>query len=123
MRNDMIAVSILIIPLLFAGCAGAPPKQQSVNALESEKGALYEELGTAYTKAGLYDEAITAYRKSLACNPNNADIHYYLGLLYQKSNKNVEKAVFHFKKYLYLKPEAKNKEEVLYLIEMILNRR
>lgn len=119
----MIAVSILVISLSFAGCAGAPPKQPSVQESASGYAALYEELGTAYTKAGLFDEAIEAYQKSLISNPNNADIHYYLGLLYQKSNKNVEKAVFHFKRYLYLKPDAKNREEVRYLIEMVSNKR
>ncbi len=123
MRNDLIAVSALVIVLSLAGCAGSPPKQVSVRDSESEKAVLYEELGTAYTKAGLFDEAIEAYRKSLICNPNNADIHYYLGLLYQKSNKNVEKAVFHFKRYLYMKPDAKNRDDVKYLIEMVLNRR
>lgn len=119
----MIAVSVLVISLSFAGCAGAPPKQVSVNDSAMEKAALYEELAAAYTKAGMFDEAIGAYRNSLISNPNNADIHYYLGLLYQKSNKDVEKAVFHFKKYLYLKPDAKNREDVKYLIEMVLNRR
>ena len=119
----MIAISILVISLSFAGCAGAPPKQPSVKEPALEKAALYEELGTAYTKAGLFDEAIDAYRKSLISDPNNADIHYYLGLLYQKSNKDVEKAVFHFKRYLYMKPDAKNREDVKYLIEMVLNRR
>lgn len=89
----------------------------------SERAKLYEELGTAYTKAGLFDEAIDAYSKSLVYGPNNADVHYYLGLLYQKSMKNPEKAVFHFKKYLYLKPDAKNKDDVRYLIDMVLNKR
>ena len=119
----MIAVSILVISLSFAGCAGAPPKKPGVQESASEKAALYEELGTVYTKAGLFDEAIEAYRKSLISDPTNADIHYYLGLLYQKSNKDVEKAVFHFKRYLYLKPDAKNRKDVAYLIEMVLNKR
>jgi tetratricopeptide (TPR) repeat protein len=123
MRNNLIAVSILVISLSSAGCAGAPVKPPSVQEAESKYAALYEELGTAYTKAGLYKEAIGAYLKSLTYGPNNADIHYYLGLLYQKSNKNVERAVFHLKKYLYLKPDANNREEVRYLIDMILNKR
>jgi len=123
MRNNAIAVSILVISLSFAGCAGAPSKRLNVQESASEKAALYEELGTAYTKAGLFEEAIGAYQKSLISDPNNADVHYYLGLLYQKSNKDVKKAVFHFKRYLYMKPDAKNREDVKYLIEMVLNRR
>lgn len=91
--------------------------------LVAEKAKLYEEMGVAYTKAGIYDKAIDAYTASLKYEPNNADIHYYLGLLHQKYNKDVEKAVFHFKRYLYLKPDAPNRDEVRYLIEMVLNRR
>lgn len=93
------------------------------NKLRTERAKVLEELGIAYTKAGLFDEAIDAYTKSLSYGPNNAQIHYYLGLLYQKNRKDTEKAVFHFKKYLYLNPDAKNRQEVRYLIEMILNKR
>lgn len=99
-------------------------KLKEENALlSSERAGMYEELGIAYTKAGLLDEAIDAYKKSLFYNPNNAQIHYYLGLLYQKTRKDVEKAVSHFKRYLYLNPDAKNKDEVRYLIEMVQNKR
>lgn len=93
------------------------------NKLRTERARMYEEAGTAYTKAGLLDEAIGAYTESLKCDPNNAQVHYYLGLLYQKSRKDVKKAVLHFKRYLYLNPDAKNKEEVRYIIEMIQNKR
>lgn len=93
------------------------------NQLKEERGMLYEDLGTAYTKAGLFDEAIDAYTKSLSYSPNNARIHYYLGLLYQKSLRDPQKAVFHLKKYLYIDRDAKDKDEVKYMIEMLLNKR
>jgi Tfp pilus assembly protein PilF len=123
MRNNIIAVSILVVSLSFAGCARIMPKRVTVEESAAQMGALYEELGTAYTKAGLFSEAIEAYKKAIACDPNNADIHYYLGLLYQKNNKDSQKAAFHFKRYLYLKPDAKNRQEVKYMTEMVLNRR
>lgn len=89
----------------------------------SERASLYQEAGTAYLKAGLFNNAIDAYNKSLSYDPNNADVHYYLGLLYQKQKRKPEEAAAHFKRYLYLKPDAENKEEVRYLIEMVLNKR
>lgn len=99
------------------------PLKEENDKLRSERAGMYEKIGTAYTKAGLFDDAIDAYKESLKYNADNAQIHYYLGLLYQKSQKNIKKAVQHFKKYLYLNPDAKNKDEVLYIIEMIQNKR
>lgn len=86
---------------------------------KKEKAELYEELGTAYTQAKLYDNAIEAYEKSLAFNRRNADVYYYLGLLYKHSNNNDKKAIYNLKQYLNYKPLAKNKDEIKYLIEML----
>ena len=99
------------------------PLKAENDKLKAERASVYEELGTAYTKAGMFDEAMDAYTKSLSYGPNNARIHYYLGLLYQKNRHDPEKAAFHLKRYLYLNPDAKDKKEVLYLIEMVLNKR
>lgn len=100
----------------------APLKEEN-DKLRAQRAAMYEETGIAYTKAGLFDEAINAYKESLKYNPANAQIHYYLGLLYQKAHRDVKKAVAHFKRYLYLEPDAANKEEVKYFIEMLQNKR
>jgi len=89
------------------------------DTLQNERAMLYQELGTAYTQAKLFDLAIEAYEKSLSFNSRNPDVHYNLGLLYKHSRNNSKKAVYHFKKYLQLNPEAKNREEVKYLIEML----
>jgi len=88
-------------------------------ARNNDMASLYQELGTAYTLAKLFGQAIDAYTKALSLNPNNAEVNYNLGLLYQHSRGDAKKALHHFKKYLRLEPEAKNKEEVEYLIEML----
>lgn len=86
---------------------------------QKEKTNLTQELGAAYTKAKLFPQAIDAYLNSLSLNPDNAEPHYNLGLLYQHSEGNTKKSLYHFKKYLELKPNAKNKKEVEYLITVI----
>lgn len=97
--------------------------EQCIRALEEisrkEKASLNQELGAAYTKAKLFPLAIDAYLKSLSLNPDNAELHYNLGLLYQHSEENTKKSLYHFKKYLELKPNAKNKKEVEYLIAVL----
>jgi len=87
--------------------------------LKSEKARLYDELGTAYTKAKLFQQGIEAYEKSLSFIPNNADVHYNLGLLYKHYLDNSKKAVYHLKKYLEFNSKAPNKKEVEYLIGML----
>ena len=87
---------------------------------QNEEAKLYEELGTAYTQAKLFDLAIDAYIKSLSFNSRNAQVHYNLGLLYKHSQDNYKKSVYHFKKYLALDPQAKNRKEVEYLIKMLI---
>ncbi|MFA5096216.1 MAG: tetratricopeptide repeat protein, partial [Candidatus Omnitrophota bacterium] len=58
-----------------------------------EKAELYQQLGTAYTKAKLFSLAIDAYNKALSINPRNAEAHYNLGLLYRHSKNNSRKAI------------------------------
>jgi tetratricopeptide (TPR) repeat protein len=80
--------------------------------LQKEKAQYYYNLGVAYAKAKLYDEAIGAYEKSLKIEDNNVDAHYNVGLLYDNLQQDPEKAIFHFQKYLELKPDADDKDEV-----------
>ncbi|MDD4908675.1 MAG: tetratricopeptide repeat protein [Candidatus Omnitrophica bacterium] len=84
-----------------------------------EKAELYQQLGTAYTKAGLFSLAIDAYNKALSINPRNAETHYNLGLLYRHSKNNSRKAIQHLKKYLQLNPDASNRKDVEYIIKML----
>jgi tetratricopeptide (TPR) repeat protein len=81
-------------------------------ALKKERGLYHYNLAVAYTQANLYDEAIEAYEKSLTFDQNNAEAHYNLGLLYQNIKQDPEKAVEHYRKYLELKPDSEDKEEV-----------
>jgi len=89
------------------------------NARKSDVASLYQELGTAYTLAKLFGLAIDAYIKALNLNPDNAEVHYNLGFLYQHSRGNTKKALYHLKKYLRLEPEAKNRKDVKDLIDML----
>ncbi|MCX5697205.1 MAG: tetratricopeptide repeat protein [Candidatus Omnitrophica bacterium] len=90
--------------------------QKNVKELEetlaSERGFYHYNLAVAFTQAKLYDEAIDAYKKSLEYNPANPEAHYNLGLLLANVKGQTEEAVEHYRKYLQLKPDAEDKEEV-----------
>ena len=90
--------------------------ENEIYALEDlileERGIYHYNLGVAYSRAKMYKQAIKAYKKSLEYNAYNAEANYNLGLMHKESQQAPEKAVFYFKKYLELQPNAKDKKEV-----------
>jgi len=101
--------------------------QRRMDALLSKKDSLdadavaklYEDLGTAYIEAKLYDKAIDAYLRVLEYTPRSLVAHYRLGLLYEYSKKDSKKALYHLSKFLKLGPEPKEKERARFLIKVI----
>jgi len=87
--------------------------------LKKEKAQYFYNLGVAYAKAELYDEAVEAYEKSLALQDNNPDAHYNLGLIYDSYRQDPDNAILHFQKYLELRPDADDKDEVLDWIDRL----
>lgn len=87
--------------------------RSSEETLQKERALYNYNLAVGYTQAKLYDEAVAAYEKSLTFNPDNAEAHYNLGVLYQNVKADPDKAAQHYRRYLELKPDAEDKEEVL----------
>lgn len=81
-------------------------------ALKELRVTYYSNLGVAYTHAQLFDEAMKHYAKTLIVDPDQPDAHYNLGLLYENYKKDAEKAIFHYRRYLELKPSATDWKEV-----------
>lgn len=80
--------------------------------LRKERGTYHYNLAVAYTQAKLYDEAVDAYKKSLEAFPNNADAYYNLGLLYENFKGDPDAAISCYQKYVELKPDAADRDEV-----------
>ncbi len=97
--------------------------QRQVHSFEkeslNEKATLYQQLGTAYVQAKIYDLAVDCYKKSIKLNPDNAELYYNLGLLYKHCQSDNNKSIYYFKKFLQLNPKAKNRAEVEYFIGML----
>jgi tetratricopeptide (TPR) repeat protein len=56
--------------------------------------------------------AIDEYEKALRLNPQDADTHYNLAIIYDEVSKNPKRAIEHYQKYLELKPDAADIDEV-----------
>ncbi len=65
-------------------------------------------LAIIYENCGKYSEAAQEYEKVLELDPNDADVHYNLGIVYDDFIQDNEKAVLHYSRYLDLVPNAKD---------------
>ncbi|MDA1277255.1 MAG: LysM peptidoglycan-binding domain-containing protein [Verrucomicrobia bacterium] len=57
--------------------------------------------------------AIESFEKALQTNPNSAQSHFELGLLYEKDVRDYGSAIYHFQKYMKLRPESNVSDMVL----------
>lgn len=92
---------------------------QMEQTLKHERSLYQYNLGIVYAQANRYDDAIEAYRKSIELSPRNADAHYNLGLLYDRVKTQSDRAAWHYRRYLELKPQAEDREEVQQWIDML----
>jgi len=76
----------------------------------------YHNLGLAYAETGLYDRAIAVLEQELELNPADADTHYLLGMTYAAVTMNYARGIEHLEKYLGLRPDAAEGEQVRAMI-------
>ena len=89
------------------------------DTLKHERALYQYNLGIVYAQAQRYDEAIEAYQQSLELDPKNADAHYNLGLLHERVKSQPDRAAWHYRRYLELKPQAEDRDEVQQRIDML----
>ena len=95
-----------IFVLLCLGWSGCSPSGES--GLDEEKESNYL-TGRSRKSAQNYTGAIEAFEQALEANPRSAAAHLELGLIYyQNVNPHWARAIYHFEKYLELRPKANN---------------
>lgn len=67
-------------------------------------------LGTSYSKVGMNAEARNAFHMALESDPNHAESHFELARLYLGHFDDKRSAVPHLRRYLQLRPAAKDSE-------------
>ncbi len=64
-----------------------------------------------------FDTALELYKKALLLNPQLADAHLEIGLLYEGKKKDQIAAIYHYRKYLELAPYSSKRQMVKDFIE------
>src|SRR5256885_7042851 len=97
------AAILILLCLWWSGCS---PSRES--GLDEEKDPNYL-AGRSHRSAQNYTGAIEAFEKALDANPRSAAAHLELGLIYyQNLSTNWARAIYHFEKYVELRPRANN---------------
>jgi LysM repeat protein len=92
--------------LLFCGCQ---PVGSSGADEEKEPQFL---IGRSRVNAMNYPGAIEAFERALELNPQSAAAHFELGWLYAEKQMDEAAAIYHYQKYLALRPGADNAETI-----------
>ena len=96
----------------FVSCALAVLFGAALGVCAPDQGQTDEEkephfvLGQSRVNAMDYQGAIDAFEESLETNPRSAAAHFELGWLYEEKASDPASAIYHYKRYLKLNPNA-----------------
>jgi len=92
--------------LALGGCV---PSAQSQSDEEKESHFL---AGKSRVSTMDYEGAVEAFEKALEVNPRSGAAHFELGCLYDQQEVDPAAAIYHYEKYLNLRPDAGNADVV-----------
>lgn len=90
--------------IFLAGCMPSTPPDSD------ERKEAHFLAGAARVRAMDYNGAIEEFEKALEVNPRNASAHFELAWLYEKDERDLVGAIYHYDRYLRLRPNAPNAE-------------
>jgi len=102
----LLALLAVIYSLMLSGCF--PSSRDSANE-EKEPHFLN---GRSLVNAMDYRGAISAFGKALEVNPHSASAHFELGWLYADKASDPAAAIYHYQRYLELRPGAEKAETI-----------
>lgn len=111
--HKLISFRVVTCALLLAAAAvssGCARRAEVLDRLEERDPLLKR--AVEKVKGGDVDGAIELYNKALDRNPALARAHLEVGLLYDRDKQDYIRAIYHYERYLELRPQARKKEIV-----------
>src|ERR1041385_7483050 len=97
------------VGLLVVAMTGCFPMGSSQPAEEQEA---HFQTGRARVNGMDYGGAIEAFQKALEVNPHSGAAHFESGWLYAEKQPDPAAAIYHYERYLALRPKAENGETI-----------
>lgn len=104
-RPVWLAFVCLTALCLFGACSPSVTRSDQ----EDEKNPYFQKAKKMYQNRD-YKEAVASYRKAIEMDPNNAAAHLELGLLYEDKLQDYAYAIYHYRRYLELRPQTEKTE-------------
>lgn len=106
-RERFLALGFAV--LFVAGCAASagtrPSTSENPENPKAKAAAIYTDMGQKYMAQGKLETALENLKKALAADPNHADAHTVIALLYERIGQN-ENAEKHYRRAVELLPKA-----------------
>jgi len=84
---------------MIGDTAGAEKAFEKAIEANANQVVAYNGLGIIYRRSGRLEEAAAIYTAGLKVNPNDEDIHWNLGILYDRYLTNPAQALYHYERY------------------------
>ncbi|MHC1769363.1 MAG: LysM peptidoglycan-binding domain-containing protein [Verrucomicrobiia bacterium] len=104
-----VPLRLLTLALLVLALSGCVPVDSGGG---DEQKDMHFLAGKSRLNSMDYDGAIAAFENALISNPKSASAHFELGLLYEHKKSNYAAAIYHFERFLHLRPQSKWTETV-----------
>ena len=78
-----------------------------------ETAKLHYNLGNYYFKKGVYNAAAVEYKKAVFYEPNDADANFNLAMVSDNFLDDRKTAIFHYRRYLELRPDVYDRKKIL----------
>ena len=97
---------VVVFATMVAGCF------QAGSSFEDEEKEAHFQTGRARVNGMDYGGAVEAFNKALEVNPHSAPAHFELGWLYADKQPDPAAAIYHYERFLALRPKAENAETI-----------
>lgn len=95
-----------------AASAAYARRKNTISPANKQRLDMHFNLAVAYDKTKMYKAEEREYMECLRLDPQDANVHYNLGILYDDKLKNHAKAIKHYQEYLQLRPMGEDSEQV-----------